>query len=50
MQTLCQLAHWHTCCTPCNTRANFRRASCWHRCCTPAKPMPTLDMAQMLLH
>jgi hypothetical protein len=37
MQNPCQLAHWHTCCTPCKTRANFGRASCWHECCTPCK-------------
>ena len=48
MQTPCQLAHWHACCTPCKTRANFGRALCWHECCTYAKPMPTLDMARML--
>jgi len=37
MQNPCQLAHWHTCCTPCKTRANFGRSSCWHECCTPCK-------------
>ena len=37
MQNPCQLAHWHTCCTSCKTRANFGRASCWHECCTPCK-------------
>jgi hypothetical protein len=66
MQNPCQLAHWHTCCTPCKTRANFGCASCWHECCNTsntratsnvgtnvaphAKPMPTLDLARMLQH
>ena len=64
MQNPCQLAHWHTSCTPCKTRANFRRAPCWHECCNTsntratsnvgtnvaphAKPVPLPMLAQML--
>jgi len=60
MQTPCQLAHWHTCCTSCKTRATSHVGTdvaplqnpcqlwTWHECCTPCKTRANFGHARVV--